>query len=161
MRLNIRGEYPSDWVEISLRAKEEAGFRCVRCRHPFKREGAACLCDGLCDSTKGFHAKRGHATPYHPELLVGINYGVHHFDGDKSNCRWWNLAALCNSCHLTIQANVIPERAWLFEHSDWMRPYAAGYYAFTFGNLDLPREEVARDTDRFIAMGQPWLVEVT
>ena len=160
MRLTIRGEYPLGWARISTRAKEAADYRCVRCHHPFATAmaaGAPKLCDGLCDPSKGLHAKRGIGSVYHPERLRGINYGVHHFDGDKSNPRWWNLMALCNSCHLTIQALVIPERPWLFEHSEWMRPYVAGYYAYAFGGLEISRDETERDIERFIAMGQPWL----
>jgi len=162
MRLTIRGEYPPDWPDISKRVKADAGHRCVRCRHPFKPlTGLADVCDDQCVPAKGLHVKRGVVTEDSRtlELLAGINYGVHHFDGDKSNCRWWNLMALCNSCHLTIQALVIPERPWLFEHSEWMRPYAAGYYAFAFGGLEVSRAEVERDIERFIAMGQPWLAE--
>jgi len=162
VKLNICGEYPPDWSEISLSVKEAADHRCVRCHHRFHTQmvgGIPALCDSLCDPTRGLHVKRGLVTVHHPGRLDGINYGVHHFDGDKSNCRWWNLMALCNSCHLTIQALVIPERPWLFEHSEWMRPYAAGYYAFAFGGLEVSRAEVERDIERFIAMGQPWLAE--
>lgn len=28
------GEYPSNWKEIAERVKEEAGWKCVRCKHP-------------------------------------------------------------------------------------------------------------------------------
>ena len=61
---------------------------------------------------------------------------VHHLDGDKSNCRWWNLAALCQRCHLHIQAKVKMDRVWIFEHSTWFKPYVAGYYAFQYGLPD-------------------------
>ena len=27
---------------------------------------------------------------------------VHHLDMNPSNCEWWNLAALCQQCHLKI-----------------------------------------------------------
>ncbi|HEY5085881.1 MAG TPA: hypothetical protein VII66_00855 [Gemmatimonadaceae bacterium] len=40
-----------------------------------------------------------------------------------------------------------------------MRPYAAGYYAFAIGGVDLCREGIVRDMGRYIAMGQPWLAE--
>ena len=36
---------------------------------------------------------------------------VHHLTGEKADCRWWNLAALCQRCHLTIQGRVVMERA--------------------------------------------------
>jgi len=57
---------------------------------------------------------------------------VHHLDGDKANCRWWNLAALCQRCHLEVQAKVVMERIYPHEHSEWFKPYAAGYYAFVY-----------------------------
>ena len=58
---------------------------------------------------------------------------VHHLDMDPSNCEWWNLAALCQQCHLTIQAKVVMERRWMFEHSEWFKPYVAGYIAHREG----------------------------
>ena len=67
---------------------------------------------------------------------------VHHLDMDPSNCRWWNIPALCQRCHLSIQGRVIMERPWLFEHTNWFKPYAAGYYAFVVLGEDLNREEV-------------------
>lgn len=54
---------------------------------------------------------------------------VHHLDMDPSNCAWWNLAVLCQQCHLHIQAKVIMERFWMLEHSEWFKPHVAGYYA--------------------------------
>lgn len=96
----------------------------------------------------------------HPhEPASGHCLTVHHLDGDKSNCRWWNLLALCQRCHLHIQAKVIPERPWLFDHSLWFRPYVAGYYAYAYGGLELTREEVERDFARYLALGQPWLTD--
>lgn len=35
---------------------------------------------------------------------------VHHLDMNPANCEWWNLAALCQKCHLSVQARVIMER---------------------------------------------------
>lgn len=61
---------------------------------------------------------------------------VHHLDMDPSNCAWWNLAALCQQCHLTIQAKVVMERIWFLPHSDWFKPYVAGYTAHRLGMDD-------------------------
>ena len=36
---------------------------------------------------------------------------VHHLDGDKSNCSRENLVALCQVCHLHVQATYTPEQA--------------------------------------------------
>ncbi len=52
---------------------------------------------------------------------------VHHLDGDKSNCALWNLVALCQVCHLQIQAKVCWDQAWLGDHTDWMRWHIERY----------------------------------
>ena len=43
----------------------------------------------------------------HPHDIESGHMTVHHLDLNKSNCAWWNLAALCQKCHLTIQAKVV------------------------------------------------------
>lgn len=53
---------------------------------------------------------------------------VHHFDGDKANGERWNLMALCQRCHLSVQARVDPETPLLTEPSVWAMPYIAGFY---------------------------------
>lgn len=78
---------------------------------------------------------------------------VHHLDLNKSNCHWWNIPALCQRCHLTIQGKVIIERPWMFEHSDWFKPYVAGYYAFTYGLPD-DRPTVELHLKALILIGQ-------
>lgn len=87
------------------------------------------------------------------EPATGYTLTVHHLDLDKSNCEWWNLAALCQRCHLQIQGKVIMERPWMLPHSEWFKPYVAGYYAHHFG-LPESREEVVRCVDHLIALGQ-------
>lgn len=87
------------------------------------------------------------------EPAAGYCLTVHHLDRDKSNCAWWNLAALCQRCHLKIQGKVVMERVWMFEHSTWFKPYVAGYYAHQFG-LDERREIVLTNIDYLIALGQ-------
>jgi 5-methylcytosine-specific restriction endonuclease McrA len=72
--------------------------------------------------------------PHDP--AAGYCLTVHHLDLNPANCRWWNLPALCQRCHLKIQIKVVLERPWLFEHSEWFRPYVYGYYAFRAGQPD-------------------------
>lgn len=91
---------------------------------------------------------------------VGRCLTVHHLDGDKSNCRWWNLLALCQACHLSVQARVIPERPWLWEHTAWFRPYVAGFYAYYYGAIEITRADADSNAALYLAMGQPWRVEV-
>lgn len=90
----------------------------------------------------------------HPhEPATGYTLTVHHLDLSPANCRWWNLAALCQRCHLTIQAKVVMERVWYLPHSEWFKLYAAGYYAHMH-ELPDDREFVSHHVDELIALGQ-------
>ena len=84
---------------------------------------------------------------------------VHHLDSDKSNCRWWNLVALDQRCHLRMQRAVIMDRPWHYEHSEWFRPYAAGFYAWKYLNEDLTREETMARLDELLALERRWTQE--
>lgn len=170
MRLAISGEYAADWQAVSRATKHVAGYRCVRCRHSFDGDtGRPLPCTEDCDFRRGRtrHVAGVDATPngniiaqVHSPDIPGLNYGVHHLDGDKSNNAWWNLLALCNSCHLYVQASVIPDRPFLFTHSDWFIPYVCGYYAHVAG-LAITRQEADADPARWLAIGQPWLAGAT
>lgn len=162
----FRGDYALDWRELSRETRALVGNRCVRCFHPFDANGKPMLCDEQCDRIRGRQVpismdRTGWTDQYrtaaHLFWVYGLNFGIHHLDGNKENNRWWNLLPLCNSCHLTVQARVIPERPWLLTHSDWFKPYVAGFYAFYYGRLELDRAAVEADLHRFLAMGQPWL----
>jgi len=63
------------------------------------------------------------------EVEIGYCLTVHHIDMNKTNCEWWNLVALCQRCHLHIQHKVQINQPFMFEHSEWFKPYVAGYYA--------------------------------
>jgi hypothetical protein len=90
----------------------------------------------------------------HPhEPKAGYTLTVHHLTGDKGNCAWWNLAPLCQRCHLTIQARVVMDRAWYLPHSDWFKPYVAGYYAHVNG-LDADRAFVMEHMEELLEIGQ-------
>lgn len=83
---------------------------------------------------------------------TGHTLTVHHLDGDKANVKWWNLAALCQRCHLQIQGRVDLDRPWVFEHSEWFKPYVAGYYAFRYLGVDLTREEVMARLEELLSL---------
>ncbi len=88
----------------------------------------------------------------HPhDIEAGYVLTVHHLDGDKTNCAWWNLPPLCQRCHLTIQAKIVMNRIWLFPHSEWFRIYVAGYYARYFG-YDDSRKNVELNIDFFLTL---------
>lgn len=74
------------------------------------------------------------------DVASGYCLTVHHIDGDKQNNAWWNLAALCQRCHLKVQATIAPslfdlvpsivsDRDRVEVFAEWFRPYIAGYYA--------------------------------
>ncbi len=96
------------------------------------------------------------------DLATGYLLTVHHLDGDKGNCRWYNIPALCQRCHLSIQGRVDMDRPWVWEHTVWFKPYVAGHYAKRYLGLDLTRAEVeARldellDLERIAVLGTTW-----
>ena len=81
--------------------------------------------------------------------LAGYCLTVHHLDMNPANCEWWNLVALCQRCHLQVQAKVVMSRIWMFEHSGWFKPYVAGYYA-TLLKYDNDREFIELNADTII-----------
>ncbi|HLB36057.1 MAG TPA: hypothetical protein VJL31_05780 [Gemmatimonadales bacterium] len=99
------GTYPLNWSEVAYLVKCVAGWRCERCRHrhetPSRRKG----CDRFCR-----HVRDGKQ-----RMLT-----VAHLDNDRSNCARWNLAALCQVCHLKLQTRLVMGQVFMFEHSVWM-----------------------------------------
>lgn len=77
--------------------------------------------------------------------LPGRILTTHHFDGNKSNDEWWNLLALCQVCHLQVQGKVDPEQPFFLEHSEWLKPYVAGFYAHKYEKRNItPAEAMER-----------------
>lgn len=76
---------------------------------------------------------------------------THHLDGDKSNDAWWNLLPLCQVCHLKFQAKVDPAQPYMFEHSEWFKPFAAGFYAWKYEHRQITREEAVQRMDELLA----------
>jgi hypothetical protein len=122
-RKSVEGAtYPPDWKAIATAVKAAAGWRGVRC-------GAA-------------HEERN-----------GYRLTVHHLDLNPGNCAWWNLPALCCVCHLQIQHKVEMDRPWVMAgHSDWFKPYVAGFYAWKYLRLELSRDEVMAGLDELLAI---------
>lgn len=139
----FRGEYIPERKALHNAVRAEAGDRCIRCFHPGGDTPSLRVpCDERCT-----HPRDGKL-----RILT-----VHHLTGDKSDNRWWNTLALCQSCHLTIQGRVIPERPWLLEHSRWFVPYVCGFYASYYAGVDITREQAEAHPERWLAEGQPWL----
>lgn len=150
--------YPPEWhATIKHIVRTAAHHRCVRCGHPYRNgengNGEWSPCDDLCthegptrdwflDDVEGVYLREAQW-----RILT-----VHHLDGDKTNCRWWNLASLCQRCHLTIQGRVVMARVWPWEHSDWFKPYVAGYYAHAYLGQDLTRAEVEARMEELLVL---------
>ena len=100
-----KGDYPAEWSEIAAAVKEMAGWRCERCGHPHETPSARVQCDGPCT-----HVEDGKQ-----RVLT-----VHHLDMDPANCQLNNLVALCQSCHLSIQARVDWRQAYMLPLPVWM-----------------------------------------
>lgn len=166
---------------IKGRVRLEAGHRCVRCKHPFvtKRDakmlgvqaspGHWSPCDERCSHggpmrflddgewvETSARAVRGELpTDFRDLDRVEAEWRiltVHHLDGDKANVRWWNLVALCQRCHLEIQARVVMDRVYPHEHSEWFKPYVAGFYAWVYLQEDLTRAEVEARLDELLGL---------
>lgn len=174
--LPITGEYPADWKAISDRVWAEAGHRCVRCLHPYRKgehgNGEWSPCDsrcvhggpiclevygvlGLIESAAPAWkwVAQMESNPGTPRIVAHWRVGtVHHLDGNKANCAWWNLLPLCQRCHLKTQARVNPHQPYLLEHSDWFKPYVCGFYAHKYEGRQITREEAVRDQDRLLAL---------
>jgi hypothetical protein len=180
LRLYLPGEcgadgYPLAWhTSIKHDVREQAGHRCVRCSHPFvcgQTPGEWSPCDERCehrgplrvvagdgehltdvlgnDEATGAELVAAYTAPVEARWRI---LTVHHLDGDKLNCRWWNLAALCQRCHLTIQGKVVMDRRWPHEHSDWFKPYVAGYYAFAYLGEEVAREQAVDRMGELLAL---------
>jgi len=60
----------------------------------------------------------------------GYTLTVHHLDGNPRNCADWNLACLCQKCHLSVQARVrMEQKFWtaILPVSEWFKPHLKGY----------------------------------
>lgn len=154
--------YPDNWDEIATKVKDEAGWRCVRCRHPHESPSLRLMCKPDCDFDR--HPEVGKAVVTKQDngsSWIDIDYKdapkqrvltVHHLDGKKYNVIWWNLVALCQVCHLIIQAKIKMEHPWMMlEHSEWFKPYVAGYYAFKYLGKIIPREVVIERMDELLS----------
>lgn len=155
--------------------RAQAGHRCVRCMHPYRKgdpriseRGEWSPCDEYCEHYGEIRIVRdyGPTQPFITDWSIReqLEFGapliearwkiltVHHLDEDKANCRWWNLASLCQKCHLRMQHAVVMDRPWNYEHSDWFKPYAAGFYGWKYLGEDLTRVEVCTRIEELLAL---------
>ena len=176
----LLGEPPTP-PPIKNDIRELAGHRCQRCNHPYPPgitescpRGEWTPCDERCSHSDeirtwthppGMESMPG--SPFWP--VPGVTAGqlvethdrvdarwriltTHHLNGVKHDCRWWNLAALCQRCHLVIQGKVYMERTWDRPHTAWFKMHAAGFYASHILGEELTREETAARLDELLAL---------
>jgi len=84
IRPSERERYPKDWKQISLAARERAGWRC---------EGSPAFPD--CRAANG---------EPHPQTGSRVVLTVAHLDHTPENCDPENLKAMCQRCHLVYDA---------------------------------------------------------
>jgi hypothetical protein len=161
--------YPPIWhLEIKHLIRAQAEHRCVRCGHPYRNgehgNGEWSACDARCTHGGPIRQIVGESVFHWSDTedalwrdLTGCDarwriLTVHHLDNDKANCCWWNLAALCQRCHLQIQGKVLMARIWPWEHSQWFQPYVAGYYAHAYLGEDLERDDVMARLDELLGL---------
>jgi len=74
-------------------------------------------CGGKCERCNHEHDSK-----------AGYCFTVHHLDGNKANCKRWNLAGLCQRCHLYMQPVCIDQLLFDFVTvSEWFKPHLDGY----------------------------------
>lgn len=169
------GEYAPDGKAKRLAVREASGHRCVRCQHPFKSgehgKGEWSPCEERCTHNGPMRItshddcrdapmilevatrNAGEITKDPNTVLVEAQWRiltVHHLTGEKDNDQWWNTLALCQRCHLEIQGKVDPRVPWFLEHSNWFKPYAAGFYAHKYEGKMITREEAMERLDELL-----------
>lgn len=64
----------------------------------------------------------------HPhDIAAGYMLTVHHLNMQKDCIEDWNLAALCQRCHLRIQGKVDFYQQYMLPHSAWMQPHVEAF----------------------------------
>lgn len=171
----FKGEYAQDGKQRRSGVRKDAGHRCIRCGHPFENgkhgKGEWSPCDEKCthngpirvgvfnsafepvwdviekaSKSAGLIVRMASSVQAQWRILT-----VHHLDGDKANDQWWNTLPLCQRCHLQIQTRLNPEIPYFLEHSDWFKPYAAGFYAWKYEGRQLTREQAESEMTRLLA----------
>ncbi len=175
-------DYPLAWHGAKIRTdagierigaikdliRERDGHRCLRCGHPYRkgehRNGEWSPCDEDCHHkgpfrvwfrTPGVEWQRFDDVLGFEGMPIEAQWRiltVHHLNGIKYDCRWWNLVSLCQRCHLTIQGKVYMDRPWTKPHSDWFRPFVAGFYAWKYLDLELTQEETLARIDELLEL---------
>lgn len=104
-------DYPANWPDIARAVKDAAGWRCLCCGHPHETPTRRVRCDDGCNVKR--HG--GQLNDGRQRVLT-----VHHANGNKADCRPQNLLALCQVCHLSVQAWFNPQQLPLLPLPTWL-----------------------------------------
>ena len=132
----VYSDYPTNWPEIATAVKDAANQRCARCLHP--AEGAWKLRKG----ENGIGAPCDMGCRHEPDGKQRV-LTVHHLDVNKANIAWWNLAPLCQACHLSVQARVDWHQYYMLDHSSWMKPYVKGWTIYQLTGTTVVKVKLA------------------
>lgn len=128
-----RSNYTKDWPEVSLRKREEAGWKCQECEVP---EGAKVI--RSIGNTKDWiryneqdccwYDKHGNQQIPTREKYIVVCLAVCHLDQDSKNNEDKNLRVWCQCCHLNF------DRPWNIDKMQRRRAFAL---ALALGQLSL------------------------
>lgn len=122
-----RSRYPADWTQIRARILARAGNCCERCRVPnrtriargagedadtYMRDDATVYC-----ADSGTYLGQTHMSNYQVLRMVDIVLTIAHLDHTPENCADNNLQALCQRCHLRLDAGHHAETARATRHA--------------------------------------------
>lgn len=141
-------DYPPAWYtfEIQREVHERAGWQCEHCKMQFPR-----------GDTRAIYATNKDGKP---AVLT-----VHHLDGNPANNDWTNLLAVCQACHLHIQAVWAPGEplppswdgppAWLVERGLSYLP-TQQRRLMVVDLVPLSEEQIAQVQARAVQMYKAW-----
>ncbi len=81
----------------------------------------------IADRIKDAAGRKCERCSHEHDVAAGYMLTVHHLDLHKPNVADWNLAALCQKCHLRIQGRVDFYQEYMLAHTPWMQLHVDGF----------------------------------
>jgi 5-methylcytosine-specific restriction endonuclease McrA len=116
-----RARYPADWKQIRTAILARAENRCERCRVPNRaritrgadEDAGTYMTDdaNVYSDVDGTHLGQRRMSDYMVKRMTNIVLTVAHLDHTPENCAPDNLQALCQQCHLRLDAQQHAESA--------------------------------------------------
>jgi len=86
--------------------------------------------DLIAGAVKAAHGFKCEACGHVDDPATYHTLTVHHLIPIPSLCEPWNLAALCQRCHLRTQNTFDIRQEPMFELPAWLKPHRAGFIAW-------------------------------